>query len=271
MALHALGAGRLQTVGITGQDEIGELGRAFDHMAAELQMSFQKRVEVEAALQHHAGDRLLQEVARRLESECSGTEMHSLPLVGASVGIALYPDHGQDVPTLMRRADIAVNLSGHDVQNPSLPELIAKQLASVGLPASSLTVQLTETALMADPERALRTLERLGAMGVEIAIDDFGTGYSSLSYLTRLPVDQLKIDRSFVGDRADQTRESAVVRSTVDLGHTLGLEVVAEGVEDAATRQFLSQLGCDRAQGFHLGRPMPGHEVVRSTESWSRP
>jgi diguanylate cyclase (GGDEF)-like protein len=470
-ALRAVGSGRLQTLGIKGQDEIGQLGRAFDHMSAELQASLQKRVEVEAALQHQAlhdvltelpnrawlqkrldqgiaaaerdrrpwalllldldrfkevndtlghqaGDRLLQLVARRLEGElrtCDAVarlggdefaillgdadaltaprvvarllEVLEAPVqldghdvtIGGSVGIALYPDHGTDVPTLMRHADIAmyvakragsgfamaapehqqpaierlgrigalrqaisndqltlyfqpivdchskvllgvealvrwqhplyglvppdefiplaeetglikpltrwvigaalqqcrawhtaglnlrvaVNLSGHDVQDPTLPDIIAHQLSDVGLAASSLTVELTETALMADPEGALKTLVRLGEMGVEIAIDDFGTGYSSLSYLTRLPVHLLKIDRSFVRELASETRQAAVVRSTVELGHTLGLQVVAEGVEDEATREFLSEIGCDRAQGFHLGRPMPAPDILR--------
>ncbi len=471
MALHAVGAGRLQTIGITGHDEIGELGRAFDHMASELHNSLQKRVDVEAALQHQAlhdvltqlpnrawlqnrlaeaivmaehderpwalllldlnrfkevndtlghdaGDRLLQEVARRLEAElrtCDAVarlggdefailfgdtdaitapgvvvrliELLEAPLqldghavaVGASIGIALYPEHGRDVLTLMRRADtamyvakrsgsgfalsapeqepvaterlarigalrqaisseqltlyyqpivdcdsqdvvgvealvrwehpqyglvppddfiplaeqtglikpltrwvlgaalrqcrawqdgglelrVAVNLSAHDVQDPTLPDLIAQHLAENGVAPRSVTLELTETALMADPERALTTLARLGAMGVEIAIDDFGTGYSSLSYLTRLPAHQLKIDRAFVRDLVDETRQAAVVRSTVELGHTLGLKVVAEGVEDEATRELLSGLGCDWVQGFHLARPMPAREVAR--------
>jgi EAL domain-containing protein (putative c-di-GMP-specific phosphodiesterase class I) len=100
-------------------------------------------------------------------------------------------------------------------------------------------------------------------MGVEIAIDDFGTGYSSLSYLTRLPAHHLKIDRTFVRNLGDETRQAAVIRSTIELGHTLGLRVVAEGVEDEATRAFLSELGCDRAQGFQFGRPIPAHDVLR--------
>jgi diguanylate cyclase (GGDEF)-like protein len=471
-ALKAIGAGHLQqTAGISGEDEIGELGRSFDQMAAELQTSMQKRVEVEAALQHqalhdvltqlpnrawlqarleqalaaaardarpwalllldldrfkevndtlghHVGDRLLQEIARRLEGElrtCDAVarlggdefaillgdtdevtaprvvtrviEVLEAPMelegqdvtVGATIGIALYPTHGRDVPTLMRRADIAmyvakrsgggfaistgeqeqpaterlarigalrqaisseqlilyyqpivdchsqalvgvealvrwqhpqhgliqpdhfiplaeetglikpltrwvigtalrqcrawldagldlrisVNLSGHDVQDPTLPELIAQQLSEASVSAGSLTVELTETALMADPERALNTLMRLSAMGVEIAIDDFGTGYSSLSYLTRLPAHHLKIDRTFVRDLGDETRQAAVIRSTIELGHTLGLRVVAEGVEDEATRAFLSELGCDRAQGFQFGRPIPAPDVLR--------
>ncbi|MGI9147231.1 MAG: bifunctional diguanylate cyclase/phosphodiesterase [Chloroflexota bacterium] len=470
-ALRAVGAGRLQTVGITGYGEIGELGRAFDHMASELDSSLRKQVEVEAALQHQAlhdvltqlpnrawlqkrlveaigaaehdgrpwalllldlnrfkeindtlghdaGDQVLQEIARRLEAElrsCDAVarlggdefaillgdtdaitaprvvarliELLEAPLpldghdvaVGASIGIALYPEHGRDVLTLMRRADaamylakrsgggsalsapdqepiaterlarlgalrqaisseqltlyyqpivdcdsqdvvgvealvrwqhpqyglvppddfipfaeqtglikpltrwvlgtalrqcrawqdggldlrVAVNLSAHDVQDLSLPGLISRHLADSGVEPSHLTVELTETALMADPERALNTLARLGDMGVEIAIDDFGTGYSSLSYLTRLPAHQLKIDRAFVSGLADETRQTAVVRSTIELGHTLGLKVVAEGVEDEVTCELLSDLGCDRVQGYHFARPMPARDIAR--------
>jgi EAL domain-containing protein (putative c-di-GMP-specific phosphodiesterase class I) len=108
---------------------------------------------------------------------------------------------------------------------------------------------------MADPERALAIVARLSALGVRIAIDDFGTGYSSLAYLKKLPVDELKIDRSFVSDMCADASDRAIVRSTIDLAHNLGLRVVAEGVEDAATWQLLNQLGCDEAQGYHLGRP----------------
>jgi EAL domain-containing protein (putative c-di-GMP-specific phosphodiesterase class I) len=158
---------------------------------------------------------------------------------------------------------VAVNLSGHDVQDPTLPDLISQELFDLGLSARSLTVELTETASMADPERALSTLAQLKAMGVEIAIDDFGTGYSSLSYLTRVPAHQLKIDRTFVRDLADEKHLAAVVRSTIELGHTLGLKVVAEGVEDEATCELLSEFGCDRAQGFYFARPMPADAVLR--------
>jgi len=471
-ALHAVGAGNVQTLGIQGEDEIGELGRAFDYMAGELDVSLRKRVEMEAALQHQAlhdaltslpnrawladrleeaiasgkrdhrtwallmldldrfkevndtlghqiGDELLQEVARRLQAElrtCDAvarlggdefavllgeTDEVTAPLVvsrlievleapiqlagqevaiGASAGIALYPQHGEDVTTLVRRADmamyvakrsgsgyavstpeheqpaterlarigalrnaiatdqlvlyyqpivdcatqkvtgaealvrwhhpqhglippdqfiplaeetglirqltrwvvrtavsdcaawqraglalgVAVNLSAHDVQDPELPSVISARLADADLDAGWLTLELTETALMGDPEQALLVLGRMKEMGIRIAIDDFGTGYSSLSYLTRLPANQLKVDRSFVSGLATGDREAAVVRSTIELAHTLGLTVVAEGVEDEATMELLVRAGADNAQGFLIGRPTPRRELMRT-------
>jgi EAL domain-containing protein (putative c-di-GMP-specific phosphodiesterase class I) len=114
---------------------------------------------------------------------------------------------------------------------------------------------------MADPARALQTIAGLRLMGLRIAIDDFGTGYSSLAYLKRLPVDELKIDRSFVREMATDNDDLAIVRSTISLGHDLGLSIVAEGIEDARTWELLRQLGCDVAQGYYLGRPMAADAV----------
>jgi EAL domain-containing protein (putative c-di-GMP-specific phosphodiesterase class I) len=110
---------------------------------------------------------------------------------------------------------------------------------------------------MASPNDGLRVLTELDRMGVTLAIDDFGTGYSSLAYLKRLPVDELKIDKSFVLEMADSENDRVIVRSTIDLAHNLGLKVTAEGVEDANTWEKLGQLGCDCAQGYFMGRPMP--------------
>ena len=118
---------------------------------------------------------------------------------------------------------------------------------------------------MADPESGAVDVARLSALGVRIAIDDFGTGYSSLAYLKKLPVDELKIDRSFVSDMCRRRERSRIVRSTIDLAHNLGLRVVAEGVEDAATWQLLIELGCDEAQGYHLGRPAPPPRLPRGS------
>ncbi len=125
------------------------------------------------------------------------------------------------------------------------------------MPARALTLEITETSIMGDPGRTLSVLDRLAGLGLVLAIDDFGTGYSSLAYLKRLPVDEVKIDKSFVLDMKTDPDDEAIVRSTVDLGHNLGLRVVAEGVEDEDTWQRLAELGCDRAQGYHLGHPMP--------------
>ena len=123
-------------------------------------------------------------------------------------------------------------------------------------------LEITESTLMIDLPRTMSILERLRAMGIRIAIDDFGTGHSSLAYLKRLPVDEVKIDRSFVKDIATDATDRIIVRSTVDLAHSLGLRVVAEGVEDALTKELLAELGCDEVQGFHLGRPLRGHDLT---------
>jgi EAL domain-containing protein (putative c-di-GMP-specific phosphodiesterase class I) len=114
---------------------------------------------------------------------------------------------------------------------------------------------------MDQPERALATLRGLADVGVGLSVDDFGTGYSSLAYLQRLPVRELKIDRSFVMHLTTNANDAEIVRSTVDLGHNLGLSIVAEGVEDQASMTFLIEVGCDIAQGYYIARPMPAAEV----------
>ena len=133
-----------------------------------------------------------------------------------------------------------------------------------------LELEITESMLMHDPERARETLERLAAIGVGLSVDDFGTGYSSLAHLKRLPVDTIKIDKSFVLDMDEDEADEAIVRSTIELAHNLGLRVVAEGVESAATWLRLAALGCDLAQGFHLARPLPADAVLALLESERR-
>jgi EAL domain-containing protein (putative c-di-GMP-specific phosphodiesterase class I) len=125
------------------------------------------------------------------------------------------------------------------------------------VPAHLLRLEFTESTLVGDPARALEVLQALHDLGVGISIDDFGTGYSSLSYLKHLPADELKIDRSFVAGLLTLTEDAVLVRATIDLGHNLGMTVVAEGVEDAATETVLRDLGCDVAQGYHFARPLP--------------
>jgi diguanylate cyclase (GGDEF)-like protein len=156
-----------------------------------------------------------------------------------------------------RAVPIAVNLSMRDLHDTQLPDTIEQLLTRWQVAAHLLHVEITESTLMADPDRARTTVARLSALGVRIAIDDFGTGYSSLAYLKKLAVDELKIDRSFVSEMRTDASDRAIVRSTIDLAHNLGLRVVAEGVEDAATWRLLSRLGCDEAQGYYLGRPTP--------------
>jgi EAL domain-containing protein (putative c-di-GMP-specific phosphodiesterase class I) len=150
-----------------------------------------------------------------------------------------------------------------DLHDAGFPETIAGLLAARGVPARCLRVEITESAIMADPVRALDVLEQLRAQGVRTGIDDFGTGYSSLAYLKRLPVDELKIDRSFVRHLADDANDQAIVRSTIGLAHDLGLQVVAEGVEDQAAWDLLGQFGCDLAQGYFVSRPLPAADLVR--------
>jgi diguanylate cyclase (GGDEF)-like protein len=165
---------------------------------------------------------------------------------------------------------IAVNLSMHDLHDPQLPVAIAALLASENVASNRLKVEITESTIMADPTRALEVLAQLRSLGLEVAIDDFGTGYSSMAYLKRLPVDELKIDKSFVKNLASDHSDWAIVRSTIELGHNLGLRVVAEGVEDWACWEQLARLGCDIAQGYHMSRPLPLLEL----EDWlleSRP
>jgi diguanylate cyclase (GGDEF)-like protein len=160
------------------------------------------------------------------------------------------------------RMGVAVNLSVANLVDPDLPGLVAGLLAETRLPPRALELEITESVLMTEPGRALRTLSVLRSMGVGLAVDDYGTGHSSLAYLHRLPLDTLKIDRSFV---AAMGREGGViVRSTVDLAHNLGLRVVAEGVEDPATAAALRDLGCDLAQGFHYARPVPVAELLQA-------
>ncbi len=161
---------------------------------------------------------------------------------------------------------MAVNLSVRHLTNLELPTHVADVLRRYGVPPTALTLEVTESTIMADPSRAIAVLSRLREYGVRLAIDDFGTGYSSLSYLRRLDVDELKIDRSFVSKMAGANGDAVIVRSTIELGHNLGLRVVAEGVESAEVWRQLLPLGCDLVQGFYLGAPMTGEQF----EQWTR-
>ncbi len=156
---------------------------------------------------------------------------------------------------------VAVNLSARSLVDPELPELVARLLVQHGLRGDDLSLELTESSVMVDPARARSVLERLHAQGIRIAIDDFGTGHSSLAYLRALPVDTLKIDKSFVLDMDSSEGNAVIVRSTIDLARNLGFSVVAEGVETAAVLGHLRVLGCRSAQGFYLARPVPADEL----------
>jgi EAL domain-containing protein (putative c-di-GMP-specific phosphodiesterase class I) len=160
-----------------------------------------------------------------------------------------------------RRLPVAANLSPRTLHDPDFPDRLADLLRLRGAPPSALVLEVTENVLASDTARVTRCLSQLHEMGVALAIDDFGTGYSSLSYLKRLPVDQLKIDRSFAAGLTPG--DDAIVRFTIDLAHNLGLTVVAEGVESAATWDRLRQLGCDAAQGGFIALPASAAETRR--------
>jgi diguanylate cyclase (GGDEF)-like protein len=168
---------------------------------------------------------------------------------------------------------VSVNLSVRDLQRPGLAAAIADALQRHDLSADRLRLEITEGSVMDQPERALATLHELSAVGVGLSVDDFGTGYSSLAYLQRLPVNELKIDRSFVLGLAESSSDGEIVRSTVGLGHNLGLSIVAEGVEDESSLTFLREVGCDIAQGFFIAKPMSADSLTEwaRTSSWRIP
>ena len=157
---------------------------------------------------------------------------------------------------------MAVNVSARDLHDDTFCNRVREALDRTGVPASFLELELTERVVMADPERALENLTALSRLGVRLSLDDFGTGYSSLAYLRRLPVTEIKIDKSFVLRMDVDDEDATIVRSTIDLAHGLGLRVLAEGVETAETWQRLSDLGCDAAQGYFLSRPHPAAVVT---------
>ena len=165
-----------------------------------------------------------------------------------------------------RDLSVAVNLSVRNLLDRDLPKEIERLLATYGLPPEALQLEITESMIMSDPDRAVATVTRLSDLGVRMSVDDFGTGYSSLANLRRLPIDELKIDRSFVSPMLRDESDLIIVRSTINLGHDLGLKIIAEGVEDGATLQQLALLGCDLAQGYHLSRPMP----AAAFDAWLR-
>jgi diguanylate cyclase (GGDEF)-like protein len=152
---------------------------------------------------------------------------------------------------------ISVNLSVLNLDDPELVELVKRSLSTWRVAPRRLCLEVTETAMMADPDRNQGVLQELSQLGVELSIDDFGSGYSSLQYLKRLPVHNIKIDREFVSEIGNEDGDTRIVEAVTQLGHSFGLTVIAEGVEDAASLGVLQRLGCDMAQGFHLSRPIP--------------
>ena len=172
---------------------------------------------------------------------------------------------------------ISVNVSSRCLLDPEFPDILTGLLASCELPAKSLMIEITETSIMLNPERSFQILNRIADMGVDVSIDDFGTGYSSLAYLKKLPASELKIDKTFVMDMLENESDMAIVNATIQLGHNLGLTVVAEGVENIATFNKLKAMGCDMLQGYFISKPVDAYglftwiEKARSCDNDSKP
>ncbi len=162
---------------------------------------------------------------------------------------------------------VAINISVFNLQSTALIETLRSKLEKWQIPPEKIMLEITESAMMADPVHAKATLQQLSRLGLKLAIDDFGTGFSSLAYLKQLPVDELKIDKSFVMGMADDENDAVIVRSTIDMAHNLGLKVVAEGVENEDIRGLLEILNCDLLQGYHISKPLPAAEIVHQLPS----
>jgi diguanylate cyclase (GGDEF)-like protein len=157
---------------------------------------------------------------------------------------------------------VSVNIAPSDLDEPELPDFVKQALDTWGVPAETLIIELTETAMIGDNRRSLDNLHRLKGLGVQLSIDDFGTGYSSMAYLKRMPLNELKIDKTFVSNMLNVKEDERIVRSIIDLAHHFDLQVVAEGVEDQLTMDALRALGCDVAQGYLFERPMPAKQFA---------
>ncbi|MFJ7202540.1 putative bifunctional diguanylate cyclase/phosphodiesterase [Streptomyces sp. NPDC098789] len=256
---------------------LGDLRRALD--AGEVELHYQPKVRFDG---HVAG---LEALVRWVHpergrvppdefiaiAETSGLMPHLTEYVleTALAQVARWRAQGLKVP-------VAVNVSPRDVHTPGFAGAVAARLARHGVPASGLQLEITEHVLLEDPQRAADTMAGLTGHGVKMSLDDFGTGYSSLVHLRRLPVSELKIDRSFVARLAVDAQDAEIVRCTVDLAHSLGLLVVAEGVEDDETWERLRDLGCDAVQGWLVAAAMPPAEatawlLARGERGWRRP
>ncbi len=245
---------------------VGDLRRALDN-GEELFLHYQPKIDL-AAGRMHGVEALLRwrHPSRGLVPPAEfipvaeGTGL-IIPLTTYVLDLALaqakrWQSSGHDVP-------VAVNLSARCLLDPSLPALVSDALRRHAVPARLLRLELTESAVMGDAARALEILTTLHELGVHLSIDDFGTGYSSMAYLRRLPVDELKIDRAFVSEVGSGGNDDVLVRTAVELGHNLGLTVVAEGVETEFHDAVLRKMGCDVAQGYHYARPSTADGISR--------
>ena len=244
---------------------LGELRRAVEH--DELRLAFQPKLALsdqclagaEVLLRwQHPSRGLLGPAAFIPFAEQTGFVRHLTrwALDAAAAQAAAWCRAGVALP-------LAVNISAEDVSDPHLDQRVAATLSRHQLPAGLLTLEVTESGFIGDPERALRMLESLASLGVRLSIDDFGTGYSSLSYLARMPVNEVKIDRSFVQGMETDEGFAAIVRAAIDMAHSLGLKVVAEGIESERAADRLRAMHCDFAQGFLYARPMLAEEFER--------
>ncbi|MEU6537665.1 EAL domain-containing protein [Streptomyces sp. NPDC047000] len=256
---------------------LGDLRRALD--AREVQLHYQPKVRFDGQV---AG---LEALVRWVHPERGNVPPDEFIAIAESSGlmphlteyvletalgqVAEWRSRGLFVP-------VAVNVSPRDVHTPGFAGSVAARLARHGVPASALQLEITEHVLLEDPQRAADTLAGLSMHGVKMSLDDFGTGYSSLVHLRRLPVSELKIDRSFVARLASDAEDAEIVRCTIDLAHSLGLLVVAEGVEDDETWERLRDLRCDAVQGWLVAAAMPPEEttawlLARGSRGWQRP
>ena len=192
-----------------------------------------------------------------LQQACEQWVRWQVPLSGPSARGLVHP---------LAHVSISVNLSAAQLADPLLVIDIEALLARTGMPAHRLELEITESQLMDNAHAAEQQLAALKSLGVQLSIDDFGTGYSSLAYLKRFDIDRLKVDKSFVHDMLSNPADMAITRAIIALGHTLGLKIVAEGVEDLATAQVLSALDCEELQGYHFSRPLPADQL----EAWAR-
>ncbi|MEK8069928.1 MULTISPECIES: bifunctional diguanylate cyclase/phosphodiesterase [unclassified Rhodococcus (in: high G+C Gram-positive bacteria)] len=236
---------------------LGELNTALEsdqlrlHYQPQVDLTSMRIVGVEALLRwHHPDGSVLSPSAFLPTAERTGLirPLTSYVLTHALAQRGRWMAEGLEL-------SIAVNISTRNLFDDTLIEQVSAALQQFDCPPGRLTLEVTESSAMTDPAGAIETLSILHAMGVQVAIDDYGTGYSSLAYIERLPVQELKIDKTFIGGMAHNSAHAAIVRSTVELARTLGLSVTAEGVEDEVTMMTLRELRCSRAQGYHLGRP----------------
>lgn len=237
---------------------LGDLRRAVDR--GELELFYQPKVSLhdgqlvgmEALLRWRHPDKGLLEPAAFLSVAEQTHLMRSITHHVVDAALSQAAAWWRDDLTVQ----VAVNASGRDLLDTGLPEVIEAGLLSRGLPAAALQLEITERILMNEPAYASDTVGALAELGIPLSLDDFGTGYSSLVRLKRMPVEEIKIDSSFVRRLAESADDAVIIRSIVDLVRTLGLRSVAEGVEDPQTARLLREMGCDAAQGWHFGRPM---------------